>query len=257
MTGETPDWIFLSKVSLAFPCVLGVHDWERQKEQTLELELAMNLDLDRAAAGDLGRSVDYSAILDQVQFIAQHGRWLLLESMAAAMARLVLAPPAAGEPRAQVRGVLVRLRKPDVLRGRAIPAIEIRRDDAWYRTEELALAPWAPARIEVLQETRQTGAYRIHLPPGSRWVVPSKMAVQLVAGRVALLDDPEGLAQPTATSDARSGRAGEGPPIKADGLLRPRAVLVGGDRVLSTLEDVPVCLLGVCQPPLSKKASSP
>jgi FolB domain-containing protein len=251
MPGEPPDWIFLSKVSLSFPCVLGVLDWERRQAQTLELELAMNLDLDSAASGDLGRSVDYSAILDQVQFIAQHGRWLLLESMAAAMARLVLAPPAAGEPRAQVRGVLVRLRKPDVLRGRAIPAIEIRRDDAWYSTEELAMPELAPARIEVLQETRQTGAYRIHLPPGSRWVVPSKMAVQIVAGRVVLLDDPHGVTG-TDLAGHSSARAADGAAPHDDGMLRPRAVLVGGDRVLATPKDVPACLLGVCQPPLSK-----
>jgi FolB domain-containing protein len=254
MTGDPPDWIYLSKVSLSFPCVLGVLDWERREAQTLELELAMNLDLDRAAAGDLGRSVDYSAVLDQVQFIAQHGRWLLLESMAAAMARLVLAPPAPGEPRAQVKGVLVRLRKPDVLRGRAIPAIEIRRDDAWYRTEEIALPELAPARIEVLQETRQTGAYRIHLPPGVRWVVPSKMAVQIVAGRVALLEDPEVAPAPHGAGDTRSLRDVDAP-AQTDGILRPRALLVGGDRVLSTPKDVPVCLLGVCQPPLSKVPS--
>ncbi|HMI83493.1 MAG TPA: dihydroneopterin aldolase [Polyangiaceae bacterium] len=252
MTGEPPDWIFLSKVALSFPCVLGVLDWERRQAQTLELELAMNLDLDQAAAGDLGRSVDYSAILDQVQFIAQHGRWLLLESMAAAMARLVLAPPAPGEPRAQVRGVLVRLRKPEVLRGRAIPAIEIRRDDAWYRTEELAIPQLSPARIEVLQETRQTGAYRIHLPPGARWVVPSNLAVQIVAGRVALLEGPDGTTSSSAADDPRSTRATDGTAPQADGMLRPRAVLVGGDRVLSIAEDAPACLLGVCQPPLSK-----
>ena len=252
MTGDPPDWIYLSKVSLSFPCVLGVDEWERKKAQTLELELAMNLDLDRAAAGDLGRSVDYSAILDQVQFIAQHGRWLLLESMAAAMARLVLAPPAPGEPRAQVSAVLVRLRKPEVLRGRAIPAIEIRRDGAWYRTEELELAPLRPARIEILQETRQTGAYRIHLPPRTRWVVPSKMAVQVVSGRVALLDDPEGRTALAESSDMRSAAGRDAPIDKADGWLRPRAVLVGGDRILNTPEDLPASLLGVCQPPLSK-----
>lgn len=255
MSGEPPDWIYLSKVSLSFPCVLGVHDWERQKAQTLELELAMNLDLDRAAAGDLGRSVDYSAVLDQVQFIAQHGRWLLLESMAAAMARLVLAPPAPGEPRAQVRGVLVRLRKPDVLRGRAIPAIEIRRDDSWYRTEELTSPELLPARIEVLQETRQTGAYRIHLPAGARWVVPDKMAVQIVAGRVALLDEPDGATASSGASERQPLRAVESVSPLADGMLRPRAVLVGGDRMLSVPEDAPACLLGVCQPPLSKGPS--
>jgi hypothetical protein len=147
-----------------------------------------------------------------------------------------------------VRGVLVRLRKPDVLRGRAIPAIEIRRDRDWYRTEELALPRLAPARIEILQETRQTGAYRIHLPPASSWTVPSKMAVQIVAGRVALIDDPAVGTSSPAPSDSR---AADAAPTKGDGLLRPRAVLVGGDRVLSTPQDVPTCLLGVCQPPLS------
>jgi FolB domain-containing protein len=253
MNDDPPDWIYLSKVSLSFPCVLGVHEWERREAQTLELELAMNLDLDSAAAGDLGRSVDYSAILDQVQFIAQHGRWLLLESMAAAMARLVLAPPAPGEPRAQVLAVLVRLRKPEVLRGRAIPAIEIRRDMDWYRTEELALTSLNPARVEILQETRQTGAYRIHLPPGARWLVPSKMAVQVVAGRLALLDDPDGSAALPEASDVRLMGVPDATIGKADGVLRPRAVLVGGARVLCTPEDVPACLLGVCQPPLSKE----
>jgi FolB domain-containing protein len=234
--------------------VLGVDEWERREAQTLELELAMNLDLDRAAAGDLGRSVDYSAILDQVQFIAQHGRWLLLESMAAAMARLVLAPPAPGEPRAQVSAVLVRLRKPDVLRGRAIPAIEIRRDDAWYRTEVLPLEHMNPARIEILQETRQTGAYRVHLPPRAQWTVPSKMAVQVVAGRVTLLEEPGGSVAPTATAETRPIAGGGDASDKADTVLKPRTVLVGGDRVLVTPEDAPACLLGVRQPPLSKEA---
>jgi dihydroneopterin aldolase len=211
----------------------------------------MNLDLDRAAAGDLGRSVDYSAILDQVQFIAQHGRWLLLESMAAAMARLVLAPPAPGEPRAEVRGVLVRLRKPDVLRGRAIPAIEIRRDRDWYRTEVLELPEAAPARIEVLQETRQTGAYRIHMPAGSRFVVPEKMAVQIIAGRVSLLEEEVA----AVNGGARTTPIIESGQPLSDGFLRPRAVLVGGDRALAAPEGVPASLLAVCQPPLSKGRS--
>src|SRR6185436_5684326 len=102
---KNADLVSLSKVSLSFPCVLGLTEWERRGTQTLELELAMNLDLDAAASGDLRKSVDYAAALDHVKFIAQRGRWLLLESMAAAMARLVLAPPAAGEKRAQVHSV--------------------------------------------------------------------------------------------------------------------------------------------------------
>src|SRR6266513_2552767 len=122
---ENGDWLSLSKISLSFPCVVGLTEWEQRGTQTLELELAMNLDLDEAAGGDLRRSVDYAAALEHVQFIAQHGRWLLLESIAAAMARFILAPPAEGERRAQVRRVVVRLSKPDVFGGRAVPSVEI------------------------------------------------------------------------------------------------------------------------------------
>src|SRR6185436_6704523 len=180
---KNADLVSLSKVSLSFPCVLGLTEWERRETQTLELELAMNLDLDEAAGGDLRRSVDYSAALDHVQFIAQHGRWLLLESMAGAMARFILAPPAEGERRAQVRCVVVRLRKPDVFGGKAIPSVEIQRDESWYEAREVPL-PASPARVEILQETKQTGAYRIHLPPGAKWTAPEGMALQVVAGRV-------------------------------------------------------------------------
>ncbi len=211
-TSNPSDWI-----SLSFPCVLGLTDWEQRQSQTLELELAMGLDLDAAASGDLRRSVDYAAILEQVQFIAQHGRWLLLESVAAAMARVVLAPPAAGEQRAQVRSVVVRVRKPDVFRGRAVPAVEIWRDESWYQARELVQAETERARIEVLLETRETGAYRIHLPPESRWTLPSGMAIQVVAGRVS-----------TATEE-----------------LRPRSILTLGEQSLFTPAEVPCCLLGV------------
>ena len=221
---KNADWVSLSKVSLSFPCVLGLTEWERRETQTLELELAMSLDFDEAAGGELRRSVDYSAALDHVQFIAQHGRWLLLESMAAAMARFILAPPAAGERRAQVRCVVVRLRKPDVFGGRAIPSVEIQRDESWYETREVG-GSTDPARMEILQETRQTGAYRIHLPPSATWSPPAGMALQLIAGRVIV-----------------SGQE-----------IRARSAVAQGERTLVvTPNEVPACLLGIRQPPLER-----
>jgi len=226
---KSADWLTLSKVSLSFPCVLGLTEWEQRGTQTLELELAMNLDLDQAASGDLRRSVDYAAALDQVQFIAQRGRWLLLESMAAAMARLVLAPPAAGERRVQVRSVVVRLRKPDVFGGRAVPSVEIQRDEDWYDSREAAGSVAGQVRIEVLQETRQTGAYRIHLPPATSWSVPGNMALQVISGRVLVSGEE----------------------------VRPRAALEPGDRVICTPDEVFACLLGVCQPPLTHPDAGP
>ena len=47
MNGDPPDWIYLSKVSLSFPCVLGVHEWERREAQTLVYRST-----DRAASGE-------------------------------------------------------------------------------------------------------------------------------------------------------------------------------------------------------------
>jgi FolB domain-containing protein len=220
---KNADWLSLSKISLSFPCVVGLTELEQRGTQTLELELAMNLDLDAAASGDLRRSVDYAAALDHVQFIAQRGRWMLLESMAAAMARLVLAPPAAGEKRARVRSVVVRLQKPDVFGGRAVPSVEIQRDQDWYESRELVGSPADKTRIEVLLETRHTGAYRIHLAPGARWSAPCNMALQVISGRVAVSGEE----------------------------IRPRATLEPKERVISTPDEVFACLLGVCQPPLA------
>ena len=244
------DWIFLSKVSLALPPLIGEREGERRQAQTFELELGMNLDLDGAASGDLSRSVDYAAIVDQVQFIAQHGRWLLAESMAVAIARLVLAPPAPAEQRASVNGVLVRLRRSDPLRSRAVPGIELRRDQAWYRARDLTLPELLPARIEVLLETPQTGAYRVHLPAGSRWIVPSKLTVQVIAGAVSLHEDHAGAVPSPERGEASPQR---GQDELAEAVLRPGAVLGGGDREIAALEDAPACLLAVCESaPLSK-----
>src|SRR5262245_24260481 len=94
------DWVVLSGMS--FPCLIGVLDWEQERAQALSAEIALALDLDGAAGGDLGASVNYAEVLEEVQFIAREGRWRLLESMATAMARHLLAPPSPAQARAQV-----------------------------------------------------------------------------------------------------------------------------------------------------------
>jgi 7,8-dihydroneopterin aldolase/epimerase/oxygenase len=175
------DWLQLD--GFAFPCTLGLLDWEQHTTQTLAVELGLGLDLDPAAGGDLARSVDYAAIVEQVQFLAQHGRWRMLESMAVAIARLLLAPPAPGEERAQVRRAVVRLSKPEVFRGRAVPSVEIRRDLDWCQLAQLPRED-AEVRVEVLQETIESGAYRVHLHEDARWSRPAEMSCLVISGRV-------------------------------------------------------------------------
>jgi FolB domain-containing protein len=179
------DWIYLSKIG--FPCIVGMHDDEQLKPQRLEVELAMGLDLDGAAGGDLTRSVHYVAALDQVQFIAQEGRWHLLESLAAAIARHLLREPAEGEGRAALERVRVRVGKPAYLRGRAQPAVEIQRDRSWA---ERAFS--APGRSEVrvleLQTTRQSGAYHLELGAGALFAIPDSTSAFVISGNTAKKD---------------------------------------------------------------------
>jgi dihydroneopterin aldolase len=213
------DWLHLN--DFTFTCMLGLLEWEQREVQRLRIDLSLGLDLDEAANGDLRRSINYAMLLEQVQFIAQQGRWLLLESMSAAIARHVLAPPLAAEERAQVAEVVVRLTKPDVFKGRAVPGVEIRRTKEWCQSRVIAVQG---CNLSVLQETRETGAYRIHLKAGDEWPVPAGMSVHVVAGYGSNRREPVG----PGASIARS--------------LSP---------VISTT-DGEVVLLGVSQPPLNR-----
>jgi FolB domain-containing protein len=179
MKHSCSDWIHLTEAS--FPCIVGLLDWERSTPQPLAVEISLNVDLDGAADGDLSRSVNYATTLLQVEFIAREGQWELLESLGAALARLLLAPPASGEGRTEVSQVMVRLRKPAVLSGRAIPCIELRRPSSWLTLSKLVNGAPGVA-LEVLQEACGTGAYRIHVDRDSEWTIPDNMACMLIAG---------------------------------------------------------------------------
>jgi dihydroneopterin aldolase len=203
--------------------MLGLLEWEQREVQTLDVELHLGLSLDGAAGGDLGRSVNYASSVDQVQFIAQQGRWLLLESMSSAMARLLLAAPLPFERRAQVSEVIVRLSKPEVFKGRAVPSIEIRRNIEWARTTQTKLRA---AEMTILQETRETGAYRIHLHSGQQWPVPTGMAIQVLAGRV----------------------------VNGHDTLLPGASIARSTSTVLHAPDEGALLLGVAQPPLSAES---
>jgi 7,8-dihydroneopterin aldolase/epimerase/oxygenase len=178
------DWIVLSGMSL--PCVVGIHDWERRKPQVLVAEIGMALDLDEAASGDLAASVDYAAMLDQVELIALHGRWRLLESMVATLARHLLSQPAHGEARAQVDWVRIKVTKPDIFGGRAVPSVELLRDQAWRRQRRFSRSGHDGVKIESLTETPDTGAYHVSLEPGAAWPLLELSTAQSVAGTLSL-----------------------------------------------------------------------
>lgn len=180
------DWIVLSEMSV--PCVLGLHEWERQNPQALVAEVSLALDLDEAASGDLAASVDYAAVLSQVELIALHGRWRLLESMAAAMARHLLSQPAPGEARAQVEWVRIKVTKPDIFGGRAVPGVELLRSRAWLGRRCLTHTNREGVNLESLTEAPETGAYHVSLEPGVSWPLLEHSTAEVVAGTLGCDD---------------------------------------------------------------------
>ena len=181
MESKHSDWILLTKIG--FPCIVGMNEDEQRTPQALELELGMGLDLDPAASGELAQSVHYVNALDQVQFIAEEGRWRLLESLALAIARHLLRQPAADEGRAAIDRVRVRVGKPGYLVGRAQPFVEVAREKSWFGVEPSA-PPAGVALVHPLQLTRQSGAYHVDLGPGAEFALPDGVCAFVLAGQL-------------------------------------------------------------------------
>ncbi len=149
---------------LQIDCVVGVYPHERDITQPLRVDLEMHLDTSRASKEQkLGATVDYAATASQIAFLLQSCRFLMLETAAYALCAYLLAPPAAGERRAPVERVRIRLTKPYALGGRGTPSLLVERT-----AEELV-----PGReekpfghVDVIHETKEAGIYRLNVAPG-------------------------------------------------------------------------------------------
>lgn len=161
--------------------IVGIGEAEQRVAQPVWVDLRLGVDSEAAAGGDLSKSVDYAGVHDAVGFLVQHARFLLIESLAFAIMRLVLAPPAPGERRVAVDSAVVRVRKPEVLGG-AVPGVRIERAGEWcdLGTRMIPEKTW----LDTLVQTRQGGAWRAHVEPGSTWSVPANVAVFVLAGSV-------------------------------------------------------------------------
>jgi FolB domain-containing protein len=212
------DWIELD--DFEFETIVGVLDKEQRSLQPLQVSLRMAVELEDAATGNLQRSINYASIYEQIQFVVQYGQWRLLETIAVATCRLVLAPPAPSERRAQVDAVEVRLRKPAIL-DHAVPGVGMIRDAAWCQlgTRMIPTRTW----LDTLAATPRAGAYRAHVEGGGTWNVPPGASWMLLAG--------------SATSD--------GAPVRV-GTSMPR----GGSCQVTSEEGVTSTLLVVSSPPL-------
>ena len=83
---------YVSIRDLRVAAVIGVHDWEREIEQTLLVSVDMAADVRKAAAtDDLADAVDYSAVADTIAAVLREGKFRLIETAADRVAGRLLA----------------------------------------------------------------------------------------------------------------------------------------------------------------------
>jgi dihydroneopterin aldolase len=98
-------------------CVVGVNPDEREREQTLVVDTALELSTRAAAhSGRIDHTIDYVEIARGIEALLRFRRYRLLESAAEELAAMAFAANPA------LVGVELTLRKPDALAGRASAA---------------------------------------------------------------------------------------------------------------------------------------
>ena len=106
------DWIRVE--GLAVRCIVGLRSYERHREQPIDLDVALGLDLSGAGrTGRIGESADYSRVADETAAILRFREYRLLEVAAEELAAYLFA----AHP--TVRQVALKLGKPEALGGRA------------------------------------------------------------------------------------------------------------------------------------------
>jgi dihydroneopterin aldolase len=83
---------YVSVRDLRIDAVIGVHDWEREIEQTLLVSVDMAADTRKAAASDkLADALDYSAVAATIAAVLREGNFRLIETAAQRIADRLLA----------------------------------------------------------------------------------------------------------------------------------------------------------------------
>ena len=137
----------ISIKGLSFDCVIGLYPDERRRQQTLEVDVVLNLDLRKAAYQGMKHSLDYNALSGEVRFIMEHGKFQMLETAAEALSAYILHPYRHIQRRPLPSSATVTLKKPQALGHSAVPAIKITRSSQDYsESNELSHPPVSPQK---------------------------------------------------------------------------------------------------------------
>ncbi|MBI3165421.1 MAG: dihydroneopterin aldolase [Anaerolineales bacterium] len=101
--------------------IIGIREWEREKEQDILINVTVYTDTIRAAeTDDINDCVDYSALAREIQSHAETAKRLTVEALANDLAKICLQTPL-------VRKVVVRVEKPGAVRFAKSVGVEVER----------------------------------------------------------------------------------------------------------------------------------
>jgi len=144
---------------LQLRCIVGIRPDERDREQSIVVDLVLHLDLRPAGRSSrIAETVDYDQVSRQVAALLEFRRYALIENAAEEVAAMLFGV------HPTLESVELRIAKPDALAGRAAAAavrIQRARED-FARGHETT--KWGA--VEILLETREAGLYLLHVDAG-------------------------------------------------------------------------------------------
>ena len=97
-----PDFVFIR--NLVLPCQIGLFSKERRKKQDVIVDLEIHCNLKKAGVSDdIGATVNYSQLIQQISGMVSKRKFRLLESVAESIASLALQDFATKEVTVRVR----------------------------------------------------------------------------------------------------------------------------------------------------------
>ena len=114
--------------NLRLRTIIGTHDWEREVQQDVVVNITLDYDATKAiASDDLRKTVDYKALTKQIVKEVEASRFFLLEKLAGRILDIATAHPAVLE-------AVVRVDKPQALRFADSVSVELN----WSRKAKAA-----------------------------------------------------------------------------------------------------------------------
>jgi dihydroneopterin aldolase len=150
---------FIRIEGLELDCIVGVRPRERRHKQPVRVDVALGLDVSRAArSGRIAYTCDYDRVADEATALLRFRQYQLIEIATEELAATLLALHPG------VERVEVRLEKPAALNGRArAAAVEIARTPSDFPRTTEALST---GHREVLFNTDHASLYLTHIEPG-------------------------------------------------------------------------------------------